>query len=193
MNRISVEFIMDYLNSRNPREKVMIILFAVVAFLTLDYFVLIQPVAGTFVHTLPELAASKQELRALKDDRKNKQAIRKNWQEAKTAFADKEKMFIAANETPALLENLSRLAQSAGLKIVSLRPLSSPEADSGNYQRIPIRISATAGTHELGKFLAQLESGTIFIRITDLKITANPSDIRRHSIELALEAFRKGV
>jgi len=107
-------------------------------------------------------------------------------------LTEKEKMFVAPGEIPSLFENLSKLAQNSGLKIISLKPANSPEGDSGNYQRIPIRISALAGTHELGKFLAELEGGGTFFRVTDLKIVANTSDIRRHSIDLSLEACRKG-
>ena len=193
MSKISVEVLMNFLNSRNLREKTMIILFGAIAILVLDYAILIQPVTGVFFHTLPELSAAKQQLQVLKDDKKNKDGIKKNWEKQKAILAEKEKMFIAPNEIPALLEDLSKLAQSSSVKIISLKPTNSPEGDSGSYQRIPIRINALAGTHELGRFLARLEGGTTFFRITDLKITANPLDIRRHSIDLALEAYRKGA
>ena len=182
----------SFLNSRNTREKMMFIGLFGAGVLAMDYIVFIQPVAKMFVATIPELSAVKQDLHSMQDDFKNREQIEKSWAKAKESLTDKEKMFIAPNEIPALLENLSKLAQDSGVKILTLKPETSAP-DGSNYQKVPIKISGLAGAHEFGRFLARLEGGVTFFRVTDVKIQNTQSDIHRHSIDLSIEAYRKGT
>ena len=187
-----IDKLTNFLNSRNPREKMMFIGFLGAGVLALDFVLFVQPVAKMFVATMPEWSAVTQDLHALQDDDKNRDQIEKSWMKAKEALTEKENMFIAPNEVPALLENLSKLAQDSGVKILTLKP-EAVMSDSGAYQRIPIKISGSAGAHEFGRFLAKLEGGKTFFRVTDVKIQNTASDIRRHSIDLSIEAYRKGA
>lgn len=187
-----IDKLMNFLNSRNPREKMMFILLAGAGVLVLDTLVFIQPVAKMFMAEGPELSTVGQDLRSLQDDYKNRDQIEKSWTKAKEALLEKEKMFIAPNEVPALLENLSKLAQSSGVKILTLKP-EAVMSDSGHYQRIPIKISGLAGAHEFGRFLAKLESSPTFFRVTDVRIQNSLADTRRHSVDLIVEAYRKGI
>ena len=187
-----IDKVMSFLNRLNPREKVMFIVMIGAAILVLDYALFIQPAAKLFLATMPELGTVRQDLHALQEDYKNREQINKGWTITSQALIEKEKMFIAPNEIPALLENLSKLAQESGVKILTLKP-DAAQPDAGNYQRIPIKISALAGAHEFGKFLAKLESNTTFFRVTDVKIQNSPTDTRRHSLDLSIEAYRKGA
>lgn len=186
-----IEKINEFLDSRTNREKIMIMAMGGALILAIDYFLIVGPILGLFSKTAPAIDLRKQELRALRDDQKNKKVIEQNWILAKNELAQKEKMFIAPNELPALLELLSRFAQNSGLRITSLTPVENVAADSGPYSKIPIKMNATAGTHELGKFLSAIESGEIFIKVTNLKIMANPQNEAKHTIELQLEAIRR--
>ncbi len=180
----------DFVNSRNPREKTMIIVLAVAGFLTVYYFVMSWAVSSVFMTTGPRLAEAGRQLSEIKADAKNKPAIEKKWTDAKARFAKLESSFVSINGVPALLENLSKLAQESGVRILSLKPSDSGVYE-GSYQRIPIKITAMASTHELGMLLSQLEQDATFFRVTDLKITANPLETRRHGIELSIETYRR--
>ncbi|MBI3252076.1 MAG: type 4a pilus biogenesis protein PilO [Candidatus Omnitrophica bacterium] len=183
----------DFLNKRNPREKMLIIFLAAAVVLSLDIMAVVLPTFSGLVRTLPELRGAKQNLADLREDAKNEGAIHKKWEGSRAALTDGEKAFVAPNEVPALLENLSQLAHGAGLKIMSLNPAEPPKGQAGNaYAPIPIKISAVAGTHEFGRFLATLESGSTFFRVTDIRVSTNFSDEKRHLIELGIEAYRKG-
>ncbi len=194
MPKISLEFITHYLNSRNPREKKMFVAVAVMAIIAFDYLLLINPVIGLCMRTTPKLTATKSQLQELKDNQRNKVLIDRSWETTNKRLTAAERGFVASDELPALLENLSKLAQDSGVKIISLKPIENvSKADKERrYHSIPIAINASSGTHELGRLLSKLESGPTFFRVTDIKIAAESADIKRHSIQLDLETFGRG-
>ena len=196
MPKFSIEFITHYLNSRNPREKKMFVAVAAMAIIAFDYLLLINPVIGVCMRATPKLAAMKSQLQELKDNGRNEALIGQSWEAADGRLAAAERAFVASNELPTLLENLSKLAQDSDVKIISLKPIEavSKTEKAKRYQSIPIEINSSSGTHELGRFLSKLESGPTFFRVTDIKIVAGSgsADIKRHSIQLNLETFGRG-
>ena len=175
----------------------MILALGLTAAVFLDVSIWIAPVGRLLFTAVPQLREAKKEFQQLKEDQKNKELIQKNWEQAQVELADQEKHFVLPSEIPVLLENLSKLAQDSGVKIVSLKPLEEanpvPRAGRGSYGRISVQISAIAGTHALGKFLSKLEGAATFVRVTDLRIVSNPADLKQHTVNLQIEAFQKGV
>ncbi len=188
-----IEKAVNFFNGRNTREKVMIIILGAALVIFFDYWVLIHPVVNVFRNTLPDLAALESELKSYRDDQNNKGRIEKEWLGSKKETSEKERSFVAPDELPSLLENLSKVALESGVKILSLKTGESEE--SGNthrYARVPIHISAVAGTHELGAFLSRLESGQTFFKVLDLKIKAQgPSEPKRHIVDAVLQVYRR--
>lgn len=196
MIKLPIEPLVSFVNERSAREKKMLLVMGLGLVLALDYLILILPIQTMFADTLPKLGPVKSELRTLKEDKKNKDLIESNWVSTKARLQEAEKSFISADEVSMLLENFSNLAGLSGVKIVSLKPIEmtgSQLAKSGLYVPIPIKASALAGTHELGKFLNRLETNRTFFRITNLHILENPADSRRHLVEIEVEALRKGL
>ena len=187
-----------FITERNPREKQMIIALGLSGIIFLDYWILIDPVVKTYLQVNSKSAPLEAELKDLKDAQKNRKLIEKNWNQAKTNLEMSEKRFIGVNEMPTFLENLSKLALDSGVKVISLQPLELPKKNTKKasidpYTGVPIRMSAIAGTHEFGRFLSSLENNTPFIKVTDIKISSNPPDDRRHRLELDIEVYRKGA
>lgn len=181
------------MNSRTSREKKLILAFAAAILIVIDYFVLLHPTIDTFMRVSPALSEARVRLDGLRDDRKNAELIERKWTQMRERLDTTEKRFIAPGEIPRLLENLSQLAQESNVKILTLRPVDVADPEPGPYVKIPIRISALAGTHELGAFLARLEGAQTFFRVTDLKIKEYPPDPHRHSVDLRLEGYRRGL
>ena len=179
-----------FLENRRQNEKNMIFVFLFVLLLTADYFVLVSPVIRVFTVTAPELGAQKQKLREMREDLQNKEAIHKQWLAAGEKLATTQKQFILRSEVPSLLESLSKSAQDCQVKIITLKPADTSDAGTG-FLRLPIRLSAVAATHDLGRFLARLEGGPIFFKVTDLRISSNASDEHRHTAELSIETYAK--
>lgn len=186
------DLIANFLNSRNVREKQMIIVFMVIFAVAVDYLLWLNPVMHFLFDVAPKISPLKAELEDLKAEQRDKESIRKKWGESRSQLADREKMFIAPDETPALLEQLSKIAQKSGVRIVSLEPSDTKSSSSKKmYTPLPILVKASAGTHEFGAFLAQLETGSTFFSIKNLKISANPINERKHLIELTMEAVKR--
>lgn len=182
----------NFFNGRNTREKVMILVLAACSVVFLDYWALIHPVVTVFGDTLPNVAALESEVHSYRSDRTNQDKIKHEWTQAKERMAETEKSFVAPDGLSALLENLSKLAQESGVKILTLNTGEPEEAgQTRRYARVPIRLSAVAGTHNLGEFLTRLESGQTFFKVVDLKIKAQPSDAKRHWVEMTLQVYRR--
>ncbi len=192
MIQLPIDRVALFYNSRTVREQKLLLLFLVCLVIVLDYFALMRPVQGVFADTLPRLSALQPELKTLREDKKNKAQLEAHWQDAKARLEEAEKNFVDSDEVSALLEELSQLAQNSGVKIMALKPIEMTSAGEGAvYSPVPIKMSALAGTHELGRFLVKLETNRPFFRVTGMRITENPADVRRHQIDLELESFRK--
>ena len=191
--KVPRERLASFLNLRPDRERKMIILLAVCLLLFVDFSLLIQPVINVFAVKMPELSKLHHELDVLRTDKKNEALIAKNWEALGAKIEDSEKSFVAPIEIPALLENLSRLAGEAGVKITALEPRDAVRTKLMEpFSMVPIKNSAAVGAHELGRFLAALESSKTFFRVRDVRIAADQADTKRHTISVELETYRKG-
>ena len=194
MIKLPVQGIMDFWNSRTGREKNLIVALLICFAVFLDYLLFIRPVQAIYADTLPRLGMLKKELRGLKEDRKNKDGIEKDWMAAKEKLAEAEARFVSWDEMSMTLDRVSQLAQSSGVKIMSLAPVEAKSARTQSlYRPIPIVVSGLGGTHAIGKFLEKLETNHTFFRVTTMRIAENPSDVKRHLLELRVEALRRGA
>jgi Tfp pilus assembly protein PilO len=106
----------------------------------------------------------------------------------------------AEQELALVIEQLSGMANQAGVKIQTIFPQRSLESfkvvagldarsQTRLYKEIPIQIDALAGYHQLGRFLARVERGRQPVQLKSLRLTTNPKEPRRHVAELVLIAY----
>ncbi len=194
LEKLPIHPVINFLNSRNPREKQMILVMGLCGILAVDYLILIRPITSFFSQGMSKSSMIAQEVKDLETDQKNKALITKALQDAKERLAKTESRFVTSGELPVLLENLSKLASESGVRISSLQPMeAAPEESAKRYALVPIRVQALAGTHELGGFLSRLESDAIFFHVANLKISENPAHNRKHLVELQIAVYRKGA
>lgn len=192
MKKVSATALTDFINSRNPREKIMFVFLFIAAVFAIDYILLVQPIVNLFMNELPLQKSLKAELVELKEDQKNKENIQKNYVELKTRFEEILATFIENDQVPELLENLSKIASDAGVRIVTIKPSPESTVDSiPGFSLLPIEMTASSGTHALGNFLYRLESDKMFYRVEGLSIQANPAEPGKHQITVRLETYRK--
>lgn len=105
------------------------------------------------------------------------------------------------DELPATIEFLSGLASQTQVKIQTIfpqRPLD-PLGDLGTggktaaeamvYKEIPIQIDAQASFHQLGTFLALVESSERPMQVSTLRIAGNAKEPRWHNVNLSILAY----
>jgi len=103
-----------------------------------------------------------------------------------------EKILPAEQEIPGLLENLSNMARSSGVKIVEITPAMPKDGafQKGDiYQEMPILITARSGYHELGCFLSSLECSDRFMKVVDIAIRSDKASPKKHNVELLVITY----
>jgi len=115
------------------------------------------------------------------------EAMRKSLSQQKKKLSTKQ-------EISSLLKGLSEIAKDSDVKIVSIKPHAAvagkrQSTASGAYQKYPISIKAVCGYHQLGTFLNKLENADIFMRVSDINITADPNDLTQHLIYVLVNTY----
>jgi len=57
------------------------------------------------------------------------------------------------------------------------------------YQKFPISINAACGYHQLGTLLTRLENADTFMRVADIRITANPQNRTEHMVFILVNTY----
>ena len=188
--KISFDRATQFFNSRNLREKTMLIIFVICFVLVVDALLFIQPSINSFFRVQPELRKVNDELKELELDKRDAKKIESEWRSMNDKLEKLSSRFVSSSEVSA--ETLSRLAQESNVKISSLTPSDKPRDElAGSYKQVLIKIRGMAGAHSLGKFLAKVESDSLFFKIGNLTIKENEADDKSHDIEMSVECYRK--
>ena len=94
-------------------------------------------------------------------------------------------------EIASLLKFLSDSAKKLNVRLTEIKPVGQDKhkkAAALIYEQVPILLRAECRYHELGRFLNKLESADRFMKITELKITANPPKAN-HNVELIVVTY----
>jgi type IV pilus assembly protein PilO len=103
-----------------------------------------------------------------------------------------EKMLPAEQEIPTLLEGLSEMAKSSGVKIGGIMPVATKEDRTKKadiYREQPILINAKCGFHELGRFLSRMENADRFMKVADINIKSTAQSPKKHEVELLVLTY----
>lgn len=190
LNRVAAP-INERFNAWSAREKTLAVFFGLIFLFGLDYWIWAAPAMRSVSRNYSEKSGLESEAAQLRDYKANGQKIARQYESIASEFAEKKQALVGSDQVPVLLEKLSEQARSTGIKILSLKPVGDASSPRGKYySSVPIQLSAQAGTHELGRFLDEIESGKILMKVTNVEIAADPADERQHKIELGLEAYR---
>lgn len=175
-------------------KKQLIILASLVAVLAafLYFTILLKPQVIRVYGAIVKAGKMKADLKGAEADIARIDTLKKEISSYKDKVERYEKFLPAEQEIPALLESLSGMARTAGVKIVGITPASIPEdrnAKDSVYLEIPILISAKSGYHELGNFLSSLEGADRFMKVADIDIRANKATPKKHDVELLVLTY----
>ena len=94
-------------------------------------------------------------------------------------------------QLPDLLDKIAQFARTAHLRVVTLRPkedLGHVQVGPSGYLEIPLELMATAGYHQVGRFLDQLEQSDSLVRLRELEIHPG-ADLSNQDVKMLLLAF----
>lgn len=101
-------------------------------------------------------------------------------------------------EESVVLERLSNFARQTQVKIQAIFPQRSKDEPAGKpssksepavYEDVLIQIDASAGYHQLGTFISLVESDARPMRVSSLRLVANPKELKRHHVKLLIRAY----
>ena len=139
------------------------------------------------------VAAINPKIVKLRNDMKELNLSLSRMQSKDTIVADTQVRRIATPDQMSwIIEEISRLANQQGVRIFQVKPLRvrSPAADSQvTYLSNLIGLEISAGYHQLGRFLAELENHSILLEIAELEIKRGDKDSFEHKISLKLKTY----
>ena len=176
----------------------LIILYAYVRFI-------VGPLGREAVNSGQKVRSAREQLKALEAATANETTLREQHSQVEQTVKSLRTLLPVEEELPAIIGLLSDLANQAQVKIQTIFPqrsVQTPEeltaaVKSGGsaaqqpvvYREIPIQIDALAGYHQLGVFLGLVEGGKNPMRVSSLRISANPKESKRHHVKLLLVAY----
>ena len=150
-----------------PDYQKMIMLGAVVLLLAAAYYY------GLHAPMVVELDAKKQELTKLNAQYSEQQRVlanidnfRQELRQMQVQFEESLKQLPNSSEIPALLSNISGLAQESGLEIQLFKP--APEVAKGFYADIPVAVEVRGDYHDIGYFFDKVSNLDRIVNIENI-------------------------
>lgn len=181
------------LKKNQTQTKVLIILVSVIL-LVIHFNLFLTPQITRLTGILSEMAKVGRDLRIAESDIAKIGQFKKNIEAYREKVEKYEKRLPAEQEIPRLLEDLSNMAKSSNIKILSIAPIAASSKETKRakdeiYQEMPILISAKSGYHELGQFLSDLENADRFMKVVDIDVKSNKMTPKKHDVELVVVTF----
>lgn len=95
-------------------------------------------------------------------------------------------------QLPALLEEITKAARRAQVRVVEQKPQSDLDQASpgpSGYLEIPLLIIVEGGYHPIGQFLDDLENSSNLLQVLELAIIPRPEDLFRHQAHVLFKAY----
>ena len=125
----------------------------------------------------------------------NSSLIRMQRQETSIADAQVKRM-ATPGQMSWIIEEISRLSHQQGVRIFQIKPLrarsvveTSQSLPGATYLSNLIGLELSAGYHQLGRFLAELENHPILLEIVELDIKRSDKGPFEHEISLKLKTY----
>jgi len=127
------------------------------------------------------------DIERLKGDLLRIDQMRSGLQNSRTQLEGMNSKIHSVGEVSPILEDVSKIANQAGVKIEQLTPQSDAQqalitSGAVKYYALPIVVQATSGYHMFGHWMNQLESAALFFNLSSLTIEDQGGDVNHHRI-----------
>ena len=177
---------------KDPKKMLIVAGIGTVVALFVYFNMLLRPqVAGLF-STVGKMSKMKADLKKAETDIAKINEMKANLASYDAKIGRYGDLLPSETGIPALLESLADMARSSGMRIISIEPVEEKEGASQKsqaYKPIPIKISAKAGYHELGRFFSTLENSGRFMKIADIRVKSSASSPKKHDVELLVLTY----
>lgn len=169
---------------------IILILLGFIVILIGYYYIFFKPAASRFLKFYKHQNELKTHILSTNRDFKNIQNLSKDIAVLRNKGASYRQRLVNEQDLPAFIEELSKIAQDADVKITLIKPIKTDTTrKKEGLISMPVQIEASCGYHELGKFVNSLENHTRFVKVNDIKIKSNPESDRLHNVTLLIQTY----
>jgi type IV pilus assembly protein PilO len=162
------KFLDEKLIRIDDKQKIAILMAALVLPLALFYFLVYSPNQQEVAKLMGSKATLEREVAKLKTTASKIKEHQASIAETEARFKIASVLIPDQKEIPALLTNISSLATNSGLEVVSFKPR--PEAVRDFYSEIPVDIQVKGSYHNLGFFLYQVSKLPRIVTVSNIKM-----------------------
>jgi len=177
---------------KNPRKALILMALAAILIIVIYFSFILKPQVSGVAGAMIDVSKISRKLNSARKEILEIPGFKRDISAHKEKVDSYERMLPAEQEIPTLLENLSNMAKSSGVKIEGITPIARKEEGkrpSEVYQEIPILITAESGYHELGQLLSKLESAERFMKVADIEMKSVKLTPKRHSVQLLVLTY----
>lgn len=181
------------------KDNVKVLASAAGVIVLLDLFILVRVQFVPLARSWSKANQIKMDIRQGRQDSNSMDAFKTRLKDLKTEFSDLNKKTLTQEEIPQVLETVSKFADISSVRILKIRPMSEVRSVQKSTQvskeellvREKISITAIAGFHQLGRFIALLENAPIFFDIRNLEIRSANQEHMKHSVTIFLDVVMR--
>lgn len=169
-------------------KKIFLIIFVFLIIIYLDFTFLIKKQFESLKTQGTKIAKLKKDLDTLAkmQDLKNKQ------RQTNQKLFSKAKKLISEGEVPAILQDVSSIANKNNVNIMQIKPIKESKAlapPTGKFSTLLITLDLFCDYHSLGKFINELENAQTFMAVQSMKITTQATDYLKQKVNLVLRTY----
>lgn len=174
-------------------KKVLYMSIAVVV-IVLDVFIGLGMQCRSIFNYYKKCNERKQALVALRADMKKCDGYKKDIAEFNERFGKLAAEVTSEANVPALIDNISNLANDCGVEVTQLKPVSGAASNAidvkgEKFQEIEFQILAEADFHEVGNFINRLETQKNFFRVVSLEVLTDKNNYLLQGLRLSVKSI----
>jgi type IV pilus assembly protein PilO len=168
--------------------KITLAVFIAIVVLVLGYFLLISDKITTLDNYAAEEVTLKSQYKIKYHVAANLELFEQQMKEAEALFANQLRSLPESHETPGLLDDITFVGTTSGLKFVKLNW--QPEVTREIYIELPIDIEVVGSYHEFGNFVSKIAGLPRIVTLHDFDVDINNMENGLLGLKLQAKTYR---
>lgn len=179
------------------QKKIILIILTCLTLLYADFQFVIKAQLGGIKSAKSKSTQLKKQVDKLSQELASLQELKRKEEQSKREMLARAKKFIFAGQLTPLLEDISLTANKRKVKFTQMKPVRQQVKKddktllTAKLTPMTINIDLSCGYHELGAFINDLENKEEFLKVENLRITADAKDGSSQKVSLVLKTYVK--
>ena len=133
-----------------------------------------------------------QDLKVLKEKIKKLPQMEKELEQMAGQYDPKMVTMLPEEQLPEFLQLITQAARTADVRLSNIKPVmevSGLSPSPSGFLELPVRVDASGGYHNIGRFLDVLESSKALFRVYQIKIEPSDHDMWHHEANIVLWVY----